>query len=92
MAFMGYAWEERHGEVKRGGDDQITGRQADPANCVLNMQRARKFVVRADREIRYCATGILGILPLTGRLKGRNFKGLLDWLRPRTRQHAIGLY
>lgn len=91
MAYVGYAWEELHGDVNMGSDDLDTGRQADPPNCLVNLQRARKLVVQADCEIRYCATGILGILPKTGRLDGRNFKGLQDWLRPRIRQHAIGL-
>ena len=82
MSFAGYAWEELHGDTRRGSEDLISGKHSDPQNWERNLADARRYVVKADTAIRYGAAGILQAMPVNGLLEGKKLQKLMQWLKP----------
>jgi hypothetical protein len=91
ISYVGYAWEEAHGDVALATSDLRDGnRRADEAGQsredVLN--EAREFVRFGEGAIRVVAASILAVMPVSGILESRKLQKLIDWFRPVFPEHA----
>jgi hypothetical protein len=79
ISLVGYAWEERHGNIVTAKGDYKRGFNFSYPDV---LDTARTFIVSHDTLIRYAATGILCLGTAKGVLNGRRLKALVQWLRP----------
>ena len=91
---VGYAWQERHGDLANGAQDLEDGKRfslaADESWKTL-LAASRRFVVEGEQRIRLVAERILETLPENGMLQGRRLGKLLDWLGPAAPHARPGL-
>jgi hypothetical protein len=90
--FVGVAWEELHGDLAFADVDlqagfryaksavESGGTALEKAEEILD--KARSFVIVADRQIRVAAVGLLGLIPKHGELKRPKTAHLVNALRP----------
>lgn len=85
VSFVGYAWEELHGDVELATGDLLAGKRSADEACMTHddlLNEARCFVRDTDELIHIAASGILACLPSSGILQGRTLEKLVERFRP----------